>query len=152
MSQNERVMFRYLQILTTMLNEFQNGLLILSFIVIPILVFSYSLVSFIKVSHMELVFIASLLGILGNGFLAVLCIQGQMAAVYMKSEELIENMKRKQNFFETKKERMIQHKFYKSCMPLRIMMGSANYIDNLTPLNCLNHAMDLSVNILLLSR
>lgn len=140
-------MFRYVQILTAMLNEIQKNSLVLMFVVAPIFIGSFALVTFIKGSNTDVIFVAALLVIMMDCFLAILCIQGQMASVYTKSRSIIENLSWKQSRGETKFSLMLEHRFYKSCLPLKIMMGSDNFIESLTPLNCLEHSLNLSVNV-----
>src|SRR5688572_20787385 len=49
-----------------------------------------------------------------------------------------------------RKELRWRRRFYRSCVSIKAMFGSFNFVDALTPLNCIDMGNDLTVNFLLL--
>jgi len=43
-----------------------------------------------------------------------------------------------------------RQRFYRSCSTIKIKFGAINHLDELSPLNFINNALDLSVNMILL--
>ncbi len=146
LSLNQKIAkFRPLQLLT------QNSeSLILPIIISPIFICAFALITIAKSSNMDML-LAILIITLVNCWLAILLIEGQMAMVYGKSCRMIEIMKEKANSQTTMFLQILNRKFYKSCQPLKIVMGSANIIDSSTLLHCLEHSLNLSLQVLLLT-
>ncbi len=79
-----------------------------------------------------------------------LFVLGGMMRTYSMSKEVLANLKRLS--FESRRERVWCRKFLKSCDKLKIAFGDCNFLDELTPLRCLDVSVNLSVLILLLTR
>ncbi len=83
---------------------------------------------------------------------AILVILGEMGMVYQTSNSWVKKMQLKINTRRIPlRDRKWEGRFYKSCSALRIMIGSRNFVDQLTPLNSLQFSMTLTANLLLLS-
>lgn len=76
---------------------------------------------------------------------------GQMASINMKSAKVLHAMTWKKTPGLPIHLQKWEHRFYKSCQPLKIMIGAANFVDSFTPLNILQLSVTLTANILLLS-
>ncbi len=142
--------FRHIQLLNAMLNEFHQDKLVFVITVTPIFVVAFALVTFVKSPNADIMYLATLTIIIIDGFLAILITLGQMAILHSKSHEVIKYMLCKHGSQSTRNSRRSELTFYKSCLPLRVKMGTGNFIESLTPLNCLGHSLNLSVNVLLL--
>lgn len=85
--------------------------------------------------------------------MGILIIYGQMGMVYHDSNIWIEKMQRQQNSLRIAGiHRKWEERFYRSCSPLKIMISPGNFVDQLTPLICLQFAMKTTVNLLLLTQ
>lgn len=89
-------------------------------------------------------------------FLMLLVLYGGMSCVYKESKHLLLNVKSSQGQAvregKSKKIRMWQSKFFKSCTILKVRFGGNNFVDALTPLNSLNVSLGLVVQLLLLKQ
>lgn len=144
--------FRHIQVLTALLNGIQKGPTILvmqsAFVVIGGLALS------ILVENLDLgvAFVSIALLLTVNCFMDILIILGQMARVNQKSNGLIRTMRVRQSAIGTSpQDRKWEKRFYRSCSALKIMIGSVNFVDELTPLNCFQCSISLAINLLLLN-
>lgn len=76
---------------------------------------------------------------------------GCMSKVHVTSHKMFEKL-RCQACKLNKMDKRLWNRLNRSCTNIRVKFGSLNYIDRLTPLNCLDFANNLTYNILLLSR
>ncbi len=133
-----------------MLNGFQKGPLIVTMMAAPNFVFAFTLSTLVKSSSFDFVFLSTLMLIMVDCFLVTLVMFGQMATINMKSKSVLQVMMwKKTNWLPVNLQKW-EHKFYTSCQPLKIMIGSANFVDSFTPLNILQLSVTLAANILLL--
>jgi len=73
-----------------------------------------------------------------------------MVGAYLKSIKVIQGLKQSLSKSAlNNRDRKWLKKFCKSCSPIKIRIGSNNFLEALTPLNCSNFAFNLSVQILL---
>lgn len=133
-----------------MVNTFQKSLFVFIIVTGVIIIWVFALTTLIKSTNSDFIFVSTLVMLLIDAVLVDLVILGQMGAVYRKSHELLDVMKCAHNPNLTGREQKWEHKFYRSCPPLKIMINSVNFVDGLTPLNCLHLSMTLSANILML--
>ncbi len=144
--------FRQLQLLNGSLNGIQKGPPILAFIFTFIVIEAFALSTLIGSNTIDLRMKATLFIVTVDCFMGLLIIVGQMGMVNQKSSSLIETMKNSHKHLEMSVgDRKWEHRFYRSCSALKILIGSTNFVDELTPLNCLNFSIDCTVNLLLLS-
>ncbi|CAL8121578.1 unnamed protein product [Orchesella dallaii] len=150
--------FREIQVFALLNNEInQNALLVFTFSLI--LVISLEITAFVRMEWNAENFVA--LGFFSYScfnscFFLIIIMGGGMIAVYSTSKTLFELIKRKQSCtgrFLNATQRLEKRwltKFCRSCTPLRVKLGESNFLEELTPLNCINTAVDLTVNMLLL--
>lgn len=142
--------FRHIQVLLAMINAFQKSSLVFIIITAPILVWVFALTTLIESSNSNFIFVSTLVMLLIDVVLVDLVILGQMGAVYRKSHELLDILKRAYNPYLTAREQKWENRFYRSCPPLKIMINKVNFVDDFTPLNCLHLSMTLTANVLML--
>jgi len=73
-----------------------------------------------------------------------------MVGAYLKSIKVIQGLK--QSLSKTSlnsRDKKWLKRFSKSCSPIKIRIRNSNFLEALTPLNCLNFAFNLSIQILL---
>lgn len=141
---------RGLQVLGNVMNELQQHRLITCCIVGLVLMSSISLNICIKASNNWVVGFLGLSVLLTTGMLIIVCL-GEISQVYVQSEENLQVVKqylaqRSSNEFKW------QRKFLQSCSHIKVMFGSYNFVDQLTPLNVFLFGVNLTVNIILLSK
>lgn len=141
--------YRELQLLGKSYNDVQTkGGMFTNLIVNEILVLTLSLTGFIRelTSKNEWDFVAvGLFGMLTNNtmFLIIVAIGGM--AELRRSSKSILNYSSRHAFQDRWYKR-----FRKSCTPIKVTFGAANFIEDLTPLRCIDFAVQLSVELLLL--
>lgn len=77
---------------------------------------------------------------------------GGFSEVHQESRLSFENISRRISKLRIRKERKWAERFVKSCGLIKIKFGGNNFVEELTPLNCLSHATQLAVQILLYTR
>lgn len=80
---------------------------------------------------------------------AMVVLLGGMAAVNTTSDEVANKLQKNLTTFRGK-ERRWRNRFYKSCGGIRIYFGTFNFVEQLTPLNCIDFANGLTIQLLLL--
>lgn len=71
--------------------------------------------------------------------------------VYEKSKQALRTYNLNMSGVRCHKDRRWTRKFLKSCGAIKMKFGGNNFVDRLTPLNCISHSLQLSVQILLLT-
>lgn len=135
-------------------NDIHKKVLILLFVnaVILIQVSSTTMLVKLEFSEENLILIGLFSLLLFNTTLGLPLVFGDMSGVYTRSGLVISRAKQHLGHLNVCKEsRKLHAKFYKSCAVLGIRMGDINYFDRLTPLNCIDQANAMTVNILLLT-
>ncbi len=145
------MIFRSMQLLTGLINELQAGSLIPVIVSLTTLISAFALSTLVKGSNSDMLFVATLFLLLADCCLVVLVILGQMAIMHSRSRTILDTMKRRTTVFLSALDRKWEQRFYRSCSYLKFMIGSVNFVDELTPLNCLQFSVTLSVNVLLLT-
>lgn len=77
---------------------------------------------------------------------------GTSSAVHQESKLSLEKMKCELPDVTKKRQREFARRFLGSCDVIKIKFGGNNFIEELTPLKCLDHGVDIAVQILLLGR
>lgn len=141
-------MFRHIQFLTVLLNEVQKGTLIAVLLWSSTFILSLA-VSMLVISSIEdWTSLATLTLIVVDCTLEILIILGGMSTVYITSRRALVT---KPKLYSCSDARWLR-RFLRSCQPLKIRIGSVNFVDELTPLNCFHVSITLGVNIILLER
>ncbi len=145
------IIFRHIQVLIGMLNDFQKGPLAIILIFASMLGEALALTLLVKSSNVDVVFYTTVVCILMNCLMILLVILSQLAMIHRKSSYVLEFMRRKHISKRTTRLLKWEHRFYRSCVSLKIMIWSGEFVDTFTPLNCLQSGMVLSANLLLLA-
>lgn len=132
-----------------MLNGVQSGPAMILFVTALIFVQALSLVSLgSQISDFNIKTTLLLLTI--DSMMCTMTL-GPMALVNQQTDTLLSSMRQKQYSSKVPvRESKWERRFHKSCSPLKIMVSSVSFVDKLTPLNCLDLSMDISVNLLFL--
>lgn len=141
--------WRHLQLLLQILNELQQCSFIPLLMVISTV--STALAMAVLVKSNDILTICLTVVMLPNTVSCLITILSAMASIYTKSKHVLEGKKRNQKLQISGISGTWELKFYKSCRPLRIIFGLDNFIDELTPLHCLEESTILCVNLLLLT-
>ncbi len=143
---------RHIQLLSTLLNGIQKGPPILAIMCALTVVGSLAFSTLIGNLNSDFKFVATLLLLTIDCLMGMLIILGQMGMVYQKSNCLLRKMQcRHYSQGISIRDQKWEHRFYKSCSPIKIFISSVNFVDQLTPLNCLQLSMTFTANILLLN-
>ncbi|CAL8068036.1 unnamed protein product [Orchesella dallaii] len=85
-------------------------------------------------------------------------IGGPMVSMHVDSKQLLTNFKRQhgnvQKSVGTAEQRLSKiwiNKFYRSCSPIKIKLGESNFLEELTPLRCVDCSFDMTIQFLLLT-
>ncbi|CAL8092348.1 unnamed protein product [Orchesella dallaii] len=146
------LVYRQLQILNRYYNIIQQNILLTSTLVLVtngLIVSAYVMLS--NGSNVTILQIIMFLNGGSNCFLVILIQIGAMAKLYGESTRVIQNLKKSvtQGEVSGKKQKWIE-RYLKSLTPLRVAVGSVNFIDELTPINLLNFCVNQIVSLLLL--
>lgn len=156
MTQSEMsTQFRTLQVLATLMNEIQKDMMIPCITLCAIPAVSISMVMVVRTPPTNGQILESVTVFFGlfEVVFILLVIFGAMAQVIKQSETTFQELKR--HLSECKNQTRLEvhwkRKFYRSCNNIKVKLGSINFIDRLTPLNCVNMANDFTVQLLLCS-
>jgi len=147
------LLYRVIQILALWTNIILNRTLV-SLISASITLLALGLAGFVRLewsSSNLMPLVVSLIMVMDAG-LAVVVLLGGMVGVYLESKRVFQILGERLSTDLPRIERMYLQKFYRSCRLIRINLGSSNFLDALTPLNCLNFAVSITVQILLISQ
>ncbi|CAL8146084.1 unnamed protein product [Orchesella dallaii] len=153
----ETLVYREIQVLAILNNIInQSAIFVLTAGVIVLL--ALCLTATIRLEwHMENIFAVAFFGIMSiDCFLFLLVCVGGMVSPYVESRKALETLKRQRpkNEFVRRGSRYCYRwlqTYVKSCFLIKVKMGKDNFLEELTPLNCVNLAINVTVNILLLT-
>lgn len=158
------LLYRQLQLLGSLNNEIQQGIVLTIMLVDGVFLHALSLSSVVRLfkqfseGHpLPMIPFSVFLMVTIDTLLLVIVTFGGMSAVYRESKHII---KRKAKWhihscFDTpsaysRMDLKWQEKFHKSCPLVKVKFGGNNFIEELTPLNCINMAVGMTVQLLLL--
>lgn len=145
--------YRKLQVGAIMMNEVQQKVLLTLVITASIVMFPISANLLIRNSQAESnIFVLALPGvILVGSILVMLFVLGGMSQLSLYSELYIRHGKQLPvKYPRIAIERRLSLKFWRSCSIITAKFGSINFVDVLTPLNCIDFANHLTLQLLLL--
>lgn len=151
--------YRTLQVLGTIMNGVQQKVWITYTIVGTIMCqcLSFSLV--IKTiqtkSYNHNLILLGVFSVVGlNDVLLLSFLVGGMAQVMEESHKLIRQWKKPPSTLGIKicREKLWESRFVKGCDIIKVRFGALNFIDKVTPLNCLDFANEITVHILLIAQ
>lgn len=149
-------MYRQLQLFQILLNEVQKTCLGVV-MVTSILGTCASLVLIVNVSSNSdegsNVFMTATLGLLViDGTYILLVLLGGMVLTYSESNKTLERIRGLDVSNFNRKERSWFRMYWKSCTIIRIKFGDNNFVEDRTPLNCLDCVLDLTMEILIVMK
>lgn len=147
------IAFRQIQVLVTLANNISQESALTSLIIAGIAGISTGLAMLIRIpwtsDNIIKLFIFMCCTI--NGFLILLVCLGGMVAVHRESKHLLQKTKRTHHYTgKSQMERKMYRKFWRCCAVTKIKFGGTNYVEELTPVNCLNFSINVTVQFLLL--
>lgn len=143
------VAYRSLELLASLHNDVMRGQVSMAIAPAAILLQAISGAVLIQLELNSTFLKIMLLLINLDTVLAMIGYFGGMSNIYTKSKETIwrcANSTKGEEISET-----LKRKFFESGRPLRAQFGSINFFDKLTPLNFIDYANDLTVQMLLVS-
>lgn len=150
--------YRQLQILGKLSNDIQKGMVTLLFVVAT-LIQPFSIVNLLTThwSKNGLSFATCFsVTIVMQSFLIFIGYGGGLAGIYRESKVALRTISNRilhRNGRRTSRcTRALQLKILKTCTYIKIRFGSLNYVEELTPLKCLDLCNQLTINLLLLTK
>ncbi len=149
------LMYRKIQILNGLCNEFQQNPLTIVLMTASIVIQAISMagVALIPWKEDNYVALVCCTQAMIYGTLVVLVYLGGMAKIFQKSKQVLHRKRLcSVNISKSRDPCNLKwsNKFYLSCTPVRFRFGNVNYIDRLTPLTCTVFANRLTLQFLLL--
>lgn len=146
--------YRYVQLLANLSNDIQQKGIIPGPLVECTILSGVGLAFLVQtsVSTKNLPFLIVLaFGCFDCVLFLLLCL-GTFAMIYKESRITLEKIRLNAACITPRKERRWTRRFLRSCEVLKIKFGGNNFVEELTPLNCLSHALQICVQTLLLRR
>lgn len=154
--QKRSEIYRQIQLLSELLNDIQAGNLMTILITVATIVFPLSFVLIVRIPWIP----DNVPEIIAGTYMMFLCLTGILfvigghAGIWSDSQAMFENLDclNGDRFMVLSRfERRWQQRFWKSCRNLvKIKFGVHNYVEEQTPMNCLNCSASLAVQLLLL--
>lgn len=144
--------YRHIQLLTIICNNIRQKVMLTAGMVGSIITAGTGLAVIIRTpctpDSLPVILVMGLLSL--NTCLFMLFCLGEMAELYMVSKQACKNIKLIIPSVSSQRTRKLTGSYLRSCGPLRSKFGGNNFVEELTPLNCMSHAFQLAVQILLL--
>lgn len=148
------VQYRTLQYLGILVNEILKTSIVTAMMICSIFTQAFSCVLLILMFDSHKTWIEFLMAtvILGDSVPILVILVGGLARVWVISSQVLKNVRRHTLIRSTKcitsgKPKL---KFLNSCSCIRVGFGDLNFVDQTTPLNCVDFANNLTVQLLLL--
>lgn len=84
--------------------------------------------------------------------LVLICGLHGLADVHEKSKKINHAHRLNMPALKSRTERKWTEQFIKSCGAIKLKFGGNNFVEKLTPINCISHAFQIAVQIMLLVR
>lgn len=151
----ERVsIYRHIEVIASICNKIQQRTQLPTIIAGSIVTLGVSLAFLVQTPATPdnaSLLVLMLLASVNTTFFLLFCL-GSLAQVYKESVAALESIRLQLPKVSEVNERRWLRKFIRSCAVIKMKFGGNNFVEELTPLNCISHAIDLSVQILLLGR
>ncbi len=153
---SDALLYRQLQIINILSNTFQQdclGILIAGAILTASMNLS-ALIGFMDDGHQENnVFIMLVHMLMSNNSVAtMLLLVGCMVSVYMESKDKLAKTKRLRIVYKSNIVRKWTRRYWRSCSMLKTQFGDNNFLEESTPIKCLDFSFNLTAQFLLLAR
>lgn len=150
----EAPIYRQIEVIANLCNEIQQKAQLPTIIAGSIATLSISMAFLVQTpatqQNIPPLLLMLLAGANASLFL-IFCVSG-LAQVYRESSKALEDIKLYLAKASQIRERRWLKRFVKSCGIIKMKFGGNNFVEELTPLSCISHAIELSVQILLLGR
>lgn len=146
--------YRYLQLVANLCNDYLKSRVVPATMAGTVMVFGVSLAIVIKLFSQQ-----------GNTFflllMATICVETAfyimfgfrgLAEVHDLSKRSLQIAKKRTATIRGSLKRKWTRQFVKSCWVIRMKFGGNNFVEMLTPLNCISHATQIAVQILLVGK
>lgn len=146
------VTYRHIQILVNLFNDIQQKVLVPSMIAGSVIGQGVSLAFLINTpstSESFPVLIVMAIVCVDTALLLIFCLRG-FAEVHVESRGALRNIKSTIMLLHGRMQMKWMRRFLKSCGIIKMKFGSNNFVEMLTPLNCICQAAQVTVQILLL--
>lgn len=149
------ILYRQLQVFNGLSNSVQRNCLGM-LIFFAILCFSINLsllIGMLKHTSRQLNILMTAINIIVTYFAiaTILIVIGGMVSVFKESKLKLMNVKKVQFSFKSHFCRGWSRRYWRSCSQLKTQFGANNFLEEGTPIKCLNFALDLTVQFLLLA-
>ncbi|CAL8098139.1 unnamed protein product [Orchesella dallaii] len=149
------LLYRKIQLLANLYNGIhQEEILTVVLICGPtVLAFALNAIVKIQMGIQHLLPLMMFVAIASNSIFIIVGMLGVLAEVCRESRDALWCIKRDIDVGATSRNRVAMKSFrmfLKSCSPIQIKFGSSNYLEPKTPLRCLDAAVSITVNLLLL--
>lgn len=146
--------YRHIQLLTNLSNDIQQKWIIPAPLFGALVGSGAGLAVLVQIpaSSENLVILLIMAIIWADFILFLLICLGTFATLYKESKATVQKIKLSLAEISDRIERIWARKFLRSCGALKVKFGANNFVEELTPLNCLSYSLQISVQILLLQR
>lgn len=146
--------YRHIQLIASLYNDIQQRQALPTLILGSTVFFAVSLAFLVQTSfsteNLSITILMSLMCVDGAFF--ILLSMSTLAAVFKESRVASQKITSDLSNITGRMEQRWARKFLKSCGAIKIKLGGNNFVEELTPLNCLSHGVQAAVQILLLWR
>lgn len=152
---SDALLYRELQIFDSLVNTVQQNCLAV-IVVGDICICSIACVFTVMVFNGEITSTFIIIGLLMaaqvDGISVLLLVLGQMVLLHTQSKQVLADIGKLSSSYRNRIDRIWIRRFLKSCKTIRIRFGKANFLEEQTPLRCIDASMNLTVQIMLLTR
>ncbi|CAL8128996.1 unnamed protein product [Orchesella dallaii] len=145
------LIYRQLQLLNRYYNRIQQDVLVIAVLYITTAAFvigNYALITLGRDAKVHELFL--FVSTSADTFMTNIVYFGVLAKVYTNSEDAIGSVKEKLKGMKEERRKKWARKYLRSLAPLKVAVGSVNYVDQLTPFHLFNFYIDQTVNLLLM--
>lgn len=144
--------YRYIQQVANLCNDIQQKIVISTLLSGAIVLLGVNLALLIRFTsgpgNTSLIMITGTTCV-ETGVFLIFSLHG-MAEINHHSKSNLQRLKGRLFLITGRENRRWTQRFIKSCAAIKIKFGGNNFVERLTPLNCISHALQISVQILLL--
>lgn len=146
--------YRHIQLIASLCNDIQQKQMLPALIVGCTFFFAISLAFLVQISfsigNLSII-ILMLVQCVDSAFFIVLSLS-TMATVFKESQLATQKIKAYLSMMADGKAKKWIRTFLKSCGVIKMKLGGNNFVEELTPLNCMSHGLQIAVQIILLWR
>lgn len=148
----DALLYRQIQIFNVLNNFVQQGCLGVFIICTTLMISNCFSLLISTLNEINIFMTVTFLLVAVNSTIAILLFLGGMVSVHLESKKKLLNIRRLELTYYSRAVRRWARRFWRSCEIIKFKFGSNNFIEKQTPLKCLDFAINLTVQFLLLSR